>query len=56
MVQLSMSDDLTEVTSESTPCRASQYANLNDTYEGSALCGCLDCIEYTAERDSEDEA
>ncbi|MFE0739438.1 hypothetical protein [Streptomyces sp. NPDC058855] len=36
-------------------CRASDYASLADTYEGSSLCGCPDCIEYVAERESEDE-
>lgn len=37
-------------------CRASEYASLNDTYDGRALCGCPNCIEYVAERESEDNA
>jgi len=36
-------------------CRAVEYVNVNDTYLGSALCGCEDCREYVAERESEDE-
>lgn len=36
-------------------CRASDYASLADTYEGSSLCGCPNCIEYVAEREYEDE-
>jgi hypothetical protein len=40
--------------SDGSACRASEYASLNDTYNGRALCGCLDCIEYVADRESED--
>lgn len=36
-------------------CRAAEYASLNGTYDGRALCGCLNCIEYVADRESEDE-
>ncbi|MFJ9101253.1 hypothetical protein ACIRJM_22625 [Streptomyces sp. NPDC102405] len=36
-------------------CRAAQYVGVPDTYNGAALCGCLDCREYVAERESEDE-
>lgn len=36
-------------------CRASQYASLSDTYDGRTLCGCLNCIEYVADRESEDQ-
>jgi len=36
-------------------CRASEYVSLADTHNGATLCGCPDCIEYVAERDSEDE-
>ncbi|MFD6552780.1 hypothetical protein [Streptomyces sp. NPDC058398] len=36
-------------------CRAGQYVSVPESYNGSALCGCLDCIEYVAERESEDE-
>jgi len=36
-------------------CRAAEYVNLKDTCLGSALCGCEDCCEYVAERESEDE-
>lgn len=40
---------------EQLTCRANQYASLSDTYDGQALCGCLNCIEYVADRESEDE-
>lgn len=40
---------------EQITCRANEYASLNDTYDGRALCGCLNCIEYVADRESEDE-
>jgi len=36
-------------------CRAGWYASVPDTYLGSALCGCENCREYVAERESEDE-
>lgn len=36
-------------------CRAAEYDSLNDTYDGRSLCGCLNCIEYVADRESEDE-
>ena len=36
-------------------CRAAEYASLADTYDGAALCGCSNCREYVAERESEDE-
>lgn len=35
-------------------CRAGQYSSVLDSYNGRALCGCLDCIEYVADRESED--
>jgi hypothetical protein len=35
-------------------CHASQYASLNDTYGGRSICGCLNCREYVADRESED--
>jgi hypothetical protein len=37
-------------------CRAGQYSSVPDSYNGRALCGCLDCIEYVADRESEDQA
>lgn len=40
---------------EESGCRAGQYVTVPDSYNGSALCGCIDCIEYVAERESEDE-
>jgi hypothetical protein len=36
-------------------CRAAEYASVPDTYNGAALCGCPNCIEYVADRESEDE-
>jgi hypothetical protein len=36
-------------------CHASRYASLADTHDGAALCGCEDCVEYVAERESEGE-
>lgn len=36
-------------------CRAAQYASVPDSYNGSSLCGCDNCREYVAERESEDE-
>jgi len=36
-------------------CQAAEYASLADTYNGSSLCGCSNCIEYVADRESEDE-
>jgi hypothetical protein len=36
-------------------CRAGQYSSVPDSYNGRALCGCLDCIEYVANRESEDQ-
>ena len=44
-----------ERTADPVVCRASEYVGVPDTYNGSALCGCPDCIEYVAERESEDE-
>lgn len=35
-------------------CRAAQYVGVADSYNGAAFCGCPDCIEYVAERESED--
>jgi hypothetical protein len=42
------------MTSDPDTCHANQYADLDDTYDGSALCGCDNCREYTAERDAEE--
>lgn len=36
-------------------CHAVRYASLADTHNGAALCGCEDCTEYVAERESEEE-
>lgn len=36
-------------------CRAAQYASVPDSYNGASLCGCDNCREYVAERESEDE-
>lgn len=36
-------------------CRAAQYASVPDSYDGASLCGCDNCREYVAERESEDE-
>lgn len=36
-------------------CRAAQYVSVPDSYNGAALCGCDNCREYVAERESEDE-
>jgi hypothetical protein len=36
-------------------CHASRYVSLADTYDGAALCGCPNCREYVAERESEDD-
>lgn len=36
-------------------CRAAQYATVDDSYNGSSLCGCDSCREYVADRESEDE-
>lgn len=40
---------------EEPACRAAEYASLADTYNGSSLCGCPNCVEYVADRESEDE-
>jgi hypothetical protein len=40
---------------EEPACQASRYASLNDTFDGRALCGCPNCVEYVADRESEDE-
>lgn len=37
-------------------CTAAQYATVPDSYNGSSFCGCPNCREYVAERESEDEA
>lgn len=39
---------------EEPTCRANQYVNIPDTHNGQALCGCPDCIEFVADRDSEE--
>lgn len=44
-----------DTSAEEPECRASQYVSVPDSYNGRALCGCIDCIEYVAERQSEDE-
>jgi hypothetical protein len=36
-------------------CRAAQYVGVADSYNGASLCGCDNCREYVAERESEDE-
>lgn len=46
---------MTEEPDDELVCRANQYASIPDTYCGSALCGCLNCREYVADRQSEDE-
>lgn len=44
-----------EPTADPDVCRAGQYVSVPDSYNGSALCGCPNCVEYVAERVAEDE-
>lgn len=37
-------------------CVASRYVGVADSYNGSAFCGCDNCIEYVAEHEYEDLA
>lgn len=51
-----MSDDFDDGQAVDEPtCRAAQYVSVADSYNGAVLCGCDNCREYVAERESEDE-